>query len=109
MKSFDTRFSNKSGSKKAKELIMKVVYSVIHSVDSSARSENARDITKKFQIKKAANQRLAAIVGKTERTVERHAAGIQYVNIIGLLGSPYYSHAPILTKNFIAACPSNRD
>jgi hypothetical protein len=35
-------------------------------------------------------------VGKTERTVKRHAAGIQYVNIIGFLDSPYYSHAPIL-------------
>lgn len=62
MKSFDTRFSNKDGSKKAKELIMKVIYSVIYSVDDSARSENVRDITKIFEIKKAANQRLTAIV-----------------------------------------------
>jgi len=49
--------SNKDGSKDAKELIMKVVYSV----DSSARSKNLRDITKIFEIKKAANQRLAAV------------------------------------------------
>jgi len=48
-------------------------------------------------------------VGKIERTVERYAAGIQHVNIIGFPGSPYCSHAPILTKNFIVACPCNRD
>jgi len=44
-----------------------------------------------------------------ERTVERYAAGVQYVDIIGFPGSPYSSHAPIFIKNFIAACPSNRD
>jgi hypothetical protein len=56
------KISNKDGSKKAKELIMKVVYSVTYSVDSSARCKIRGDITKIFEIKKAANQRLAAIV-----------------------------------------------
>ena len=58
---FEMKISNKDGSKKAKELIMKVVHSVTYSVDSSARSKIQGDITKIFEIKKAANQRLAAI------------------------------------------------
>jgi len=40
---------------------MKPIYSVIYSVNDSARSEMVRDIKKKKN-KKAANQRLAAIV-----------------------------------------------
>ena len=55
------KISNKDGSKNAKELIMKVVYSVTYSVDDSARSKIRGDITKIFEIKKAANQRLAAV------------------------------------------------
>jgi len=50
------KISNKDGSKNAKELIMKVVYSVTYSVDSSARSKILRDITKIIEIKKAASQ-----------------------------------------------------
>ena len=72
------KISNKDGNMKTKELIMKLVYSVIYSVDSSARSKIVRDITKIFEIKKAANQRLAAIVGMAGRFV--HSAN-NYISI----------------------------
>jgi hypothetical protein len=35
---------------------------------------------------------------KIERTVQRHAAGLQYVNIIGFSDSLYSSHVPIDMK-----------
>gem|GEM_PF-3366260 len=44
---------------------MKLIYSVTYSVNGSAKTKIVRDIRKKWGIKKAANQRLAAIVGKT--------------------------------------------
>jgi hypothetical protein len=55
------KISNKDGSKNAKKLIMNPIYSVTYSVDSSARSKIRGDITKIFEIKKAANQRFAAV------------------------------------------------
>ena len=82
---FEVEISNKDGCWKAKELIMKLVYSVIYSVDSSARSENVRDITKIFEIKKAANQRLAAILDLAVHFSNLLLADLMIINRLSIL------------------------